>query len=87
MSFVYDTSSILKLINLFNGNLCLTHKINQLSNWVKHFPNREMNILLNYKNNQICLLNGWLSGFIDAEGCFNVIIIKRSQSKLGFRTK
>lgn len=35
----------------------------------------------------ISLKDSWLSGFTDAEGCFNVNIIKRQSNKLGYRTK
>jgi len=33
---------------------------------------------------KISLEDAWLSGFTDAEGCFNVSILKRLESKLGF---
>jgi hypothetical protein len=33
------------------------------------------------------LSNGWLSGFIDAEGCFNVTLFKRESMTLGFQVK
>ena len=36
---------------------------------------------------QPSLKDSWLSGFTEAEGCFNVNIIKRQSNKLGYRTK
>jgi hypothetical protein len=34
---------------------------------------------------KITLEDAWLSGFTDAEGCFNVSLLKNSDTKLGFR--
>lgn len=31
--------------------------------------------------------NSWLSGFIDAEGCFNVTLFKRNAITLGYQVK
>jgi len=33
------------------------------------------------------LSNGWLSGLIDAEGCFNVTLLKRKAMTLGYQVK
>jgi len=77
---VRDKLSILLLFHLFNGNLHLKHKINQLVEW---------SILLNSKNdNNLSIItepvklsfnNSWFSGFTDAEGCFNVYISKNNK--------
>jgi len=41
------------------------------------------------KNNNVLpiLNNSWLSGFIDAEGCFNVTLFKRKSMTLGYQVK
>ncbi len=79
---VRDLPSILLLFHLFNGNLHLKHKNDQLVEWSK---------LLNSKNNNkenyqvitelvnLSLNNSWFSGFTDAEGCFNVYISKSNK--------
>lgn len=33
------------------------------------------------------LKDGWISGFIDAEGCFNVTLFKRKAMTLGYQVK
>lgn len=35
---------------------------------------------------RLTLDSAWLSGFVDAEGCFNVLIRARSAAIVGFRT-
>jgi hypothetical protein len=80
---VGDKSSIIKLIYLFNGNLFLKHRINQLKLWISNLPS----INIKHVSNpiKITLNDSWISGFTDAEGCFNVNIIKISASRLGLR--
>lgn len=79
---VRDLPSTLLLFHLFNGNLHLKHKNDQLVEWSK---------LLNSKNNNkenlqvitklvdLSLNNSWFSGFTDAEGCFNVYVSKSNK--------
>ncbi|KAJ1566190.1 NADH:ubiquinone dehydrogenase subunit 5 [Nowakowskiella sp. JEL0078] len=82
---VSDLPSIYELALLFNGNLFLEHRINQLSSWVEGLQAR--NYLINLINSKvlITLQDAWLSGFTDAEGCFNVTITKRAAMFVGFR--
>ena len=71
---VRDQSSILLLFHLFNGNLHLKHKNDQLVEW-----SRLLNFINNNKDNLLVITelvnlsfnNSWFSGFTDAEGCFN----------------
>ena len=89
---VDNPSQILLLAFLFNGNLALTHRIQQLSLWVQalnslkkkdpffflgvntvHFINTAV---------PVTLQDAWLSGFTDAEGCFNVSITYNVRYKL-----
>jgi hypothetical protein len=76
---------ILLLTYLFNGNLALNHRINQLSLWInvlnKYFKLLNPILLIN-KPVLITLQDSWLSGFTDAEGCFNISILKNNKYKL-----
>lgn len=76
---VEKQSHLLLLAYLFNGNLVLTHRINQLSLWVNYFNIKfNKNIKLINKSANISLQDPWLSGFTDAEGCFTASIINNS---------
>ena len=86
--FVFKQQDIIKLIYIFNGSLVLHHRILQLGVWIS---------IINSKNiYQIQLINkpllpslndSWLSGFTDAEGCFNVSISKNPSYHLDHRTQ
>lgn len=86
-------SSLAKLAHLFNGNLILTHRIEQLDKWLIFFRSKFIaidNLNLNSSSRGkvvLSLKDGWLSGFTDAEGCFNISITERSANTLGYRTK
>ena len=93
---VEDFKGVLLLALIFNGNLCLTHRVTQLGKWIT-----EINIKLSTPTSNIyglcssitlittifkpSLTNAWLSGFTDAEGCFNLSIIKRDNTVSGYR--
>jgi hypothetical protein len=95
---VSDFTGILMLCHIFNGNLCLCHRITQLSQWII-----DLNIKLSSPSSRIfgvtslivfintpflpTLKDAWLSGFTDAEGSFNVKIGKLNgiPSKVGLR--
>ena len=78
---VDDPSHILLLAFLFNGNLALNNRIKQLALWVNSLNNRFGSDTINLKNTlvTITLNDAWLSGFTDAEGCFNVSITANSR--------
>ena len=79
---VDDKNGILVLIALFNGNLVLDKRKVQVKRWLDTINIKEKN------NNVLPLLsNSWLSGFIDAEGCFNVTLFKRKAMALGYQVK
>ena len=79
---VDDKKSIDILIALFNGNLVLNKRKLQFKKWLDMFNYPEMD------NNALPLVtNAWLSGFIDAEGCFNVTLFKRKAMLLGYQVK
>ena len=83
---ITEHNDIIKLIYIFNGNLILPHRINQLAIWIQllKFKNPSVPDIIKIPNN-LTLNNAWLSGFTDAKGCFNVNIIKRKESKIGHR--
>lgn len=84
---VSDITSLTILAHLFNGNLFLKHRIEQLDKWIKFLQSKSINNLSNERPVNISLKDGWLSGFTDAEGCFNVHITKRDANTVGYNTK
>lgn len=81
---VSDNKSIYLLYLLFNGNVVLQSRINQLKKWNFALANASrFNLSLFYTQNipilqtecrKPSLNDGWLSGFTDAEGCFSIKI-------------
>jgi hypothetical protein len=82
---VHNQEEILKLAYIFNGNLVISYRIKQLSLWLTILTQLNYNIIFNNEPVYPTLNDAWLSGFTDAEGCFNVTIQKRKESKLGDR--
>lgn len=72
------------LLFLFNGNLALIHRIEQLALWINALNRRfgSNTIKLNNTPVSITLQDGWLSGYTDGEGCFNVSITANSRYSL-----
>ena len=88
---VADRDNIERLIHLFNGNLVL-HKTNSrfelwLQSW--NLSSREQRRVIPLSQNQLPSFdnNGWLSGFTDANGCFNAVQTKDSRYSLGWRLR
>nr|QYC94360.1 putative LAGLIDADG homing endonuclease [Oedogonium sp. 244] len=74
---------------LFNNNIVLYKRFNQLSLWIDSLQSRN---IWKYgakqiKPKKLTLDNAWFSGLVDAEGCFNVNITKRSESLNGHRIR
>lgn len=85
---VGDYNSLVLLANLFNGNLAINHRVEQLSKWIQYINNKETNSIVFKKEVvKITLNDSWLSGFTDAEGCFNVSMTANSRYLLGFVVK
>lgn len=85
---VEDAKSLLLLANLFNGNLAIQHRVNQLRNWIDRINvNNQNSIILIKKLVKVSLQDAWLSGFSDAEGCFNVTVTTNKRYALGFVIK
>nr|QWC53654.1 LAGLIDADG homing endonuclease [Rhizoctonia solani] len=95
---VTDTKSILLLCLLFNANLVLPYRVEQLGQWII-----DLNAKLTSPQSRIygliplitlitdtanpSLEDAWLSGFTDAEGTFNVNITERPNTVSGFRVQ
>ena len=86
---VDNPSHILLLAYLFNGNLAMTHRIGQLALWVQALNRRFGENTIQFINIAviITLQDAWLSGFTDAEGCFNVSITSNARYALGHVVK
>jgi len=90
---IKNNFDIYLMILLLNGNLVLEKRKKQLAIMIdvfnrKKFKNVEwLSLRLSEKisiisaNSIITLNDSWLSGFTDAEGCFNVHIVKRKEMK------
>lgn len=81
---VRDKSSILLLFHIFNGNLHLKNKIDQLVEWSVLWNSKNINkddlLQVNTKLVKLSFNNSWFAGFTDAEGCFNVYISKSNKA-------
>ncbi len=83
--YVTGKENFLRLISIFNGNICSNYRYNQFKIWVEAY--NEI-----YKENEVfierkikpSLNNAWLSGFIDAEGSFQGYIKSSKTSKLKY---
>lgn len=69
---IWDRNDVLTLFHLFNGNLVLKLKIKQLEHLSQILEKRGEKFIFINKSNKITLQDAWLSGFTDAEGCFNI---------------
>ena len=86
---VADRNCVDKLISIFNGNLVLDKTNHRFALWLtarnqyshEKICYRGINQFVDFHN------NGWLSGFTDAEGCFNAQKLKDSRYTLGFRVR
>jgi len=89
--FVCRRTDIDKLAHLFNGNLVLSKTNARFIEWLE-CRNRLNNHLseIKYKGRKEVfsfLGTAWLSGFIAAEGCFNITRILDKRYKDGFRIR
>lgn len=79
---VQDQKNCERLAHIFNGNLLLIKTNIRFKIWVKEF-----NIKFLKNKYPISLNNGWLSGFIDAEGCFYSRVRKFKNMRLGYKVE
>lgn len=87
---VADRTNVDRLISIFNGNLLLDKTNACFKLWLdarNNFKEKDLCLLL-AQNKDFCFDgNAWLSGFIDAEGCFNAQKIIDNRYTLGFRVR
>jgi len=88
-----DQKCAARLTLLFNGNLITNQKLESFKIWVNYWKNKKNNeeymtlitsdfILQDKPNLELLSLdNSWLSGFIDADGCWNISIYKTESKK------
>ena len=93
---VEDFKGVLLLALIFNGNLAIPNRINQLSKWIDCINgklNNSKSTIFNLVSTITLittvflptLTDAWLSGFTDAPGTFNINITKRDNTKTGYR--
>ena len=77
---VEDRSGIKRIMAILNGNLVLPKRRAQFVKWV-NAGNRflDPNFRLTYRVPKVSSETGWISGFIEAEGCFHATLTKPSQ--------
>lgn len=74
---IRDKNGILKIINIFNGNIYLNKTQNKFKEFVEIYNETyKTNIKILENKNEPTLENAWLAGFTDAEGCFTISFIK-----------
>lgn len=81
--YITGKENFTRLIHIFNGNIICPHKKTQFKLWLQTYnlQYRE-NIKYIDQNKELNLDNGWLSGFIDAEGYFGARIKNCRTSRL-----
>jgi len=90
---IKNNSDIYLMILLLNGNLVLDKRKQQLEKMINVFNTKKfkeskwLSLRISEKitfissSSVVTLKDSWLSGFTDAEGCFNVHIMKRKEMK------
>jgi len=85
---VQDIKNIYLIILLFNGNIILPGRKKNFKDFLDNFNNKINNKKIknidkvHYQVSEILpsLKNSWLSGFTEAEGCFTVSFLKKSNA-------
>lgn len=79
---VRDKEGLLKIINIFNGNIYLDKNKIKFNKFVNRYNETyKTNIKILENNNKPTLNNAWLAGFTDAEGCFTMGLIYKNISQ------
>lgn len=69
---------LIYIISLINGKLVSCHKYNEL---IKHNYNEYLNIEIIFPTYKLTLDNYWLTGFTQAVGYFNILIIDKDKTE------
>lgn len=86
---VADRKNIDRLIYIFNGNLLLNKTNNRFQNWL-NIRNTYSSTKITYKGSKPLQSidfneSSWLTGFIDAEGCYSASRKNDKRYKVGFK--
>lgn len=84
---VADKKGVDRLVSIFNGNLLLDKTNKRFIDWlqVRNSYSSHNVSYLGKKDIKRFTDNSWLTGFIDADGCFNSVRIIDKSEKAGFR--
>ena len=84
---VADRKGVDRLVSIFNGNLLLDKTNKRFIDWLQVRNSYSLSNVSYLGKNNIKRFtdNSWLSGFIDADGCFNSVRITDKSFKVGFR--
>lgn len=82
--YITGKQNFIRLAHLFNGNLITNHKKQQFKAWL-NVLNKQYDQQIEAVDSNIPLSfdNSWLSGFIDAEGCFQARVKRCHTSRSG----
>lgn len=69
------------ILSLINGKPVSKPKYNQL---IQHNYNTDFNCIVLPPSNNFSLDNYWLAGFIQADGCFHISVVKSKMHKTGY---
>lgn len=87
--YVSDQINIDKLIKIFNGNLQLEKTNRNFKKWFIVYNNyTKITNKVSFNDNlnkSLSLDNSWISGFIDAEGCFTATLRVDPRYKSGYK--
>jgi hypothetical protein len=73
--------NVLRMIHLLNGNLCCPARQKQFKRFVEMYNTKwNTSIQIKERTPTISLQNGWLAGFVDAEGSFSVTFRERAKA-------
>lgn len=82
--YVTGKDNFIRLAHLFNGNLVTSYKKKQFKAWLSVLNKQYSCFIENIQSDtQPSFKHAWLSGFIDAEGCFAARVKSCHTSKLG----
>ncbi len=84
---VFRDDQIPIILALFNGNIILEHRYDAFRKWLNEYNLQfcpPQNPVPYLKQQKFTLQNAWLSGFLQADGGFNISLRTDSKSKLGY---